>query len=143
MSKEIHFFNEDVEYRLRGKQKLQNWIISSILSEQKSAGAINIILCSDTFLYKMNVEYLNHDTFTDVITFDYGEDNMVSGDIFISLDRIRENAKKFNNKLPDELHRIIIHGVMHLCGQEDKEPNDKIRMTEKENKYLSLRPEIR
>ncbi len=87
----------------------------------------------------MNIKYLNHKTLTDIITFDYSEKSIISGDIFISIDRVRENAKLLKNSIKDELHRVMIHGVLHLCGYSDKKPADKEKMTKAENKYLSLR----
>ena len=100
---------------------------------------INFIFCDDAYLLEMNQEYLKHDTFTDIITFDYGSSEAVSGDIFISVDRIRENAAKLQQNALDELHRVMIHGILHLIGYKDKSPADKAQMTSKEDKYLSLR----
>lgn len=139
VKEKISFFNEGTSYRLKKRKLLRNWIIFSIKSEKKQPGEINIILCPDDYLYKMNVEYLQHDTLTDIITFDYSESDMVSGDIFISLDRIKENARKYAIRTADELHRVIIHGILHLCGYNDKSGQEKIQMTAKEDTYLSLR----
>lgn len=137
----ISFFNEGAGYRLKQKKLLRNWIIFSIKNESKQPGEINVILCPDEYLHKMNVEYLQHDTLTDIITFDYSEADVVSGDLFISLDRIKENAAKYAIKTADELHRVIIHGILHLCGYNDKNGQEKIEMTAKEDSYLSLRPD--
>lgn len=133
----INFFTEDIELQLPNEAVTCAWIKQSIQKEQQQLGTLNFILCSDAYLHKINVEYLNHDTFTDVITFPYRED-IIEGDIFISVDRIRENAKTFGVKFEQELHRIMIHGVLHLMGYGDKNPTDKKRMTDKENIYLSL-----
>jgi probable rRNA maturation factor len=141
VKQKISFFNEGTSYRLKQKKLLRNWIIFSIKNENKQPGEINVILCPDDYLYKMNVEYLQHDTLTDIITFDYGEADVVSGDLFISLDRIKENAAKYAIKTADELHRVIIHGILHLCGYNDKNGKEKIEMTAREDSYLSLRPD--
>lgn len=141
MEEIINFFTEDIDYTLRSKRKIRLWIADAIAHEGGSLGPINIILCSDKYLYSMNVEYLKHDTLTDVITFDYGEESLISGDVFISLERVRENAKGFTTAVTKELHRVIIHGVMHLCGQNDKAPEDRAEMTRKENFFLDKRAE--
>jgi rRNA maturation RNase YbeY len=117
------------------------WIEKSIEKEKRIPGDINIIICSDDYLYEMNINYLKHDTFTDIITFDYSEENSVSGDLFISIERVRENAKKFSGRVENELHRVIIHGILHLCGYDDKTDEEKGKMRQKENDYLSERPE--
>lgn len=137
----ISFFNEDMNYRLKQKKLLRSWIFSTIKSENRQPGEINVILCSDDYLHKMNVEYLKHDTLTDIITFDYSEIDKVSGDLFISLGRVRDNAAKYAIKTADELHRVIIHGILHLCGYNDKSSLEKTKMTAKEDSYLSLRPD--
>lgn len=141
MPENIHFFAEDVTYNIRQKKLIRQWISESITQQGFVPGEINIILCSDDYLYKMNIEYLDHDTFTDIITFDYTEDREISGDLFISLDRVRENARQFSKNLTDELHRVMIHGVLHLCGFGDKTKKEKDKMTENENINLSRRPD--
>ena len=133
----INFFTEDIELQLSNEAAIADWIKQSIQKEQHQLGTLNFILCSDSYLHKINVEYLNHDTLTDVITFPYRED-IIEGDIFISVERIKENAKTFGVKFEQELHRIMIHGVLHLMGYGDKNPTDKKRMTDKENIYLSF-----
>ena len=137
----IYFFVEDINYHLKDKNLIRQWINSSIQNENKSTGNLNIIFCSDDYLLKMNQEFLEHDTFTDIITFDYSENEIISGDIFISLERVMENAKKYSMKIKEELHRVIIHGILHLCGLKDKLSADKKIMTQKENYYLSRRPD--
>ncbi|MFD2964845.1 MULTISPECIES: rRNA maturation RNase YbeY [Olivibacter] len=136
----VNFFTEEIKYTIKNKLLLKQWIKDAIANEGLKPGEISFIFCSDEYLHKINVEYLNHDTYTDIITFDNSDDVFViAGDIFISIDRIKENAKSFLVKEVDELHRVIIHGILHLCGYLDKKPVDKKRMTEKENEYLSKR----
>ncbi len=140
---QINYFTEELDYRLRGKNKLREWVSAAIDKEGLETGVINYIFCSDKYLLKINEDYLQHFDFTDVITFDYSAEELISGDIFISIDRIKENAQQFKQKFTDELHRVMIHGVLHLMGYKDKSPSDKSEMTAKEDYYLSLRPEIK
>lgn len=136
----IHFFTEDISFTIKQKTPVRNWIVSTIEAETHRLKELNFIFCSDSYLLQMNQGYLNHDTFTDIITFDNSEeDGIIVGDIFISIERIRENATKFGVNDTDELHRVIIHGVLHLLGYADKGKEKKAQMTEKENQYLSLR----
>jgi len=136
----INFYTEDISYTLKSKTALKLWIKDAIAAEGFKAEEISFILCSDEYLHKINVEYLAHDTYTDIITFDNSEDDKhIAGDIFISLERIRENALNFNVTEEDELHRVIIHGILHLCGYLDKKTADKQLMTAKENEYLTKR----
>lgn len=137
----ISFFNEDVDYKIKDKQKLRQWIATTVANEGGGrVGELNFILCSDAYLLELNKKYLDHDTYTDIVTFDSSEkDGVIAGDIFISIDRTKENASKFDVSERDELHRVIIHGVLHLCGYLDKKKEDKALMTEKENEYLSRR----
>ncbi len=137
----IHFFQEETTYTIKQKILLRQWITNSISTEGFKTGNINIIICSDSFLHKMNKKYLDHDTLTDIITFDYSENGIISGDLFISIERIRENTTVFSKKIFDELHRIIIHGVLHLIGFGDKTCLEKDEMTKNENIYLSRRPD--
>ena len=108
----INFFLEQINYRVRNKKLIRSWLSNVISIEDKRVGNLNIILCSDEFLYKMNIEYLNHDTLTDIITFDYSEGDFVSGELFISFARVSENAKTFSYTLVEELHRVILHGIL-------------------------------
>lgn len=133
----IYYHTEDVSSPKFSKRRISNWIKETILNEDKTIGDISFIFCSDDFLLDVNKKYLNHDYYTDIITFDYVEDKVISGDIFISCDRVRENALQFKVTFEMELFRIIIHGVLHLLGYKDKTKKDKIGMTEKENFYLS------
>jgi len=137
----INFFLEDIQYRVRNKTLLREWILATITEENSKLEEINFIFCSDKFLLNLNIEYLNHDTYTDIITFQYNEGiDHLHSDIFISIDRMRENSNIFKQRQLDEFHRIMIHGVLHLLGYEDKTKDKKEEMTAKENYYLSLRP---
>ncbi len=138
MKTRIHFFNEDNTFRLQGVKEKRTWLIRCIESEGKNAGEINFIFCSDDYLHKMNVEYLNHDTLTDVITFDYTEENTISGDIFISIPRVKENATLFSMPYREELNRVMVHGILHLCGYKDKTAKQEKQMRNKEDEKLRL-----
>jgi rRNA maturation RNase YbeY len=136
----IDFFEEDINFKLKNKTRVRQWITQTIRAEGFKLSSVTYIFCSDDYLLNINRQYLNHDTFTDIITFDNSErDHVVLGDIFISIDRIRENAIKFNVTETTELHRVIIHGVLHLLGYTDKSAPDKQKMTEKEDFYLAQR----
>lgn len=141
MNENIHFFAEETSYSVKQKKLLKQWISESIQKEGFQPADVNLILCSDPYLHKLNVEYLDHDSLTDIITFDYSAEKTISGDLFISIDRIRENAKQYSKKITDELHRVIIHGVLHLCKYGDKTDAEKEKMREKENINLSRRPD--
>jgi len=134
----IIFHQEDISFRLKNIKKIKSWIEKSIALERGIVGDLNYIFCSDTYLHKINLEYLKHDTLTDIITFDYSEKKQISGDIFISIDRIKENALKFNQSTDIELNRVLIHGVLHLLGYKDKTPKEKETMRAKEDFYLTL-----
>jgi len=120
------------------KQLVSKWIKQVAESQGKKCGDISYIFCTDERILSVNNQYLSHDYFTDVITFDYSANKVVSGDIFISLDTVRSNAELFNVEEKEELHRVVIHGVLHLCGQGDKTEETKNEMTNKENKALRL-----
>jgi len=140
---ELNFFSEEVNYRLRKIRKIRNWVLHTIKSEGGEVETINFIFSSDSYVHKINVDYLNHDTYTDIITFEYNDSGLpILSDIYISLDRCRENAKVLNLSLTNEVHRIIIHGVLHLLGYKDKNIKDKDLMTSKEDYYLSLRADL-
>ncbi len=134
----INFFEEDISYTLKDKIKLRKWFEETIHQEKKFCGEINYILCSDKHLHTINVDYLSHDDYTDVITFDYTEGGTVSGDIFISLERIKENARDRKLPITKELHRVMVHGLLHLLGYKDKSSSHKLEMTSKEDYYLNL-----
>lgn len=136
----IHFFSEDITFTLKQKELTRNWINQAILAEAYTLGELNFVFCSDSYLLNINREYLDHDTYTDIITFDNSEvENEITGDVFISIERIRENAARFNVSPTDELHRVMIHGTLHLLGYKDKSKAEKSRMTQKEDEYLKKR----
>lgn len=139
--KDISFFSEDIDFILKDKSKIRAWIGETVKAEGfKRIAELNFIFCSDAYLLNINQQYLNHDTYTDIVTFDNSEEeNVIAGDIFISVERVRENAEKFGVTERDELHRVIIHGVLHLCGYLDKKKEDKELMTSKEDEYLGKR----
>jgi len=137
----ITFNNEDIAFTLKNKTILKKWISSVIQQKKRKPGDINFIFCSDDFLLEVNKKYLNHNTLTDIITFDYSKEDpkqAISGDIFISIDRIKENAKKFSKTYENELHRVMIHGVLHLLGYTDKTKSSKAEMTRQEDACLKL-----
>ncbi|MFC5284439.1 rRNA maturation RNase YbeY [Pedobacter alpinus] len=136
----IFFFSEQTTYKPKQIKALKNWVLSVINAENFQLQELNFIFCSDDYLLKINREYLKHDTYTDTITFDNSENKEnVFGDVFISVDRVRENAKLFKNSLADELHRVMVHSTLHLLGYKDKSAKDKTLMTDKENEYLAIR----
>jgi probable rRNA maturation factor len=136
----ISFFEEDILFKLKNKTQVRQWVTDTIVAESFKLKELNYIFCSDTYLLQINQQYLDHDTYTDIVTFDNSEEEgKIISDIFISIERIRENAAKFNVSETDELHRVIIHGALHLLGYKDKSPADKQKMTQKEDFYLSRR----
>lgn len=137
----IHFHTEDIKFAFKNKTEIKQWITSVAKGKKRKVGDLSFVFCSDGFLLRLNKEYLNHDTLTDIITFDYSKDDNqlpISGDIYISIDRIRENAVKFNKSFENELHRVIIHGTLHLLGYADKTKAAKLEMTKKEDIALKL-----
>ncbi|MFV0378673.1 MAG: rRNA maturation RNase YbeY [Mangrovibacterium sp.] len=134
----ILFHNEDVKSPKIKKQLVKNWIKSVIASEGKQLGDVNYIFCSDEYLLQVNKQYLNHDYYTDIITFDYVKEGLISGDIFVSVDRIEENGKQYGSGFDAELSRILVHGILHLIGFGDKTPQEKKIMTGKEDQYLAI-----
>lgn len=135
----VHFFPEDVSFEFAHSNSLSQWIDQTITEHKKELGDVNYIFCSDSYLHEINLQYLDHDTFTDIITFDQSENDQIEGDIFISIDRVRENARDRRISFEDELHRVMIHGILHLLGYNDKTPKEKQLMREKEDECLSLR----
>lgn len=135
----IDFFSESIEFSLSDSDNISNWILDVATIEGKVIGDLSYIFCDDSYLLNINKEYLDHDYFTDIITFDYTEDNIISGDIFISIDRVKENAHNLNLSFIDELHRVIIHGVLHLCGYKDKTEIEASTMRQLEDNSLTLR----
>ncbi|OYX28450.1 MAG: rRNA maturation RNase YbeY [Flavobacteriales bacterium 32-35-8] len=129
-------FNYETEFSLTNENQLADWISNVIISEGYKLEEINYIFCDDEYLFKLNVEFLNHDTLTDVISFDYSIGKIIQGDIFISVERVRDNASDFNVSFDDELHRVMVHGILHYCGYKDKTEDDEKLMRAKENHYL-------
>lgn len=136
----ISFFTADISYSLRSRGDLRLWLSEVARKEGFKIAQLNVIFCSDEYLYAMNVQYLQHKTYTDIITFDQSDrKGVISGELYISLDRLRDNSKSLKISLKDEIHRVIVHGVLHLCGYGDKTPADKATMTSKEDYYLAKR----
>jgi probable rRNA maturation factor len=134
----ISFCSEDISFEFEHQLLVEKWIKEAILIEGKSMGEITYIFCSDDYLHKINLEHLKHDTFTDIITFDYCVDEIINSDIFISIDRVKDNALTFQTMFQDELFRVMIHGVLHLLGYKDKLDTEKKMMRSKEDFYLTL-----
>jgi rRNA maturation RNase YbeY len=134
----ISFHSESISFSLDTPNDTLIWISNAIKKEGKNIGEINYVFCSDEYLHKINLEYLDHDTYTDIITFNYCEEDIISADIFISVDRVQENSKLFKVSFNNELHRVIVHGILHLLGYDDKSEEDKNVMRAKEDFYLSL-----
>ena len=132
------FFSEDVDFQLNNHGKIANWIIDLISKHKKIPGEISYIFCSDSYLLKMNQHHLNHDTLTDIITFDYSENGIIATDIFISIDRVKENSEIFNVEFKNELLRVMAHGILHLVGFNDKTKEEKSQMTIEENEAIKL-----
>ena len=136
----VRYYCEDIKFIFKNKLANNRWLKMVAGSEIKTLGDISIIFCSDNYILDVNLRYLHHDYFTDVITFDYCEGNRLSGDLFISLDTVRTNAEQFaDNNYERELYRVIIHGILHLCGINDKGPGEREIMEEAENKALAMR----
>jgi len=136
----IQFFEEDISYKLKKKTAVRKWITDTIFAEGFKLDELTYVFCSDEYLLQINQQYLDHDTYTDIITFDNSEvKGTITGDIFISVERIKENAAKFVVTETHELHRVMIHGALHLLGYKDKSAADKKKMTLKEDHYLGER----
>jgi probable rRNA maturation factor len=131
-------FNYESEFNLENEDAIANWLSAAILSEGKKEGEINYIFCDDEYLHKINLEYLNHDDLTDIISFDYTMGNEIHGDIFISVERVQENAADFKVPFEEEIRRVMVHGVLHYCGYKDKGEVDEALMRSKENEKLAL-----
>ncbi|MGB3182561.1 MAG: rRNA maturation RNase YbeY [Cyclobacteriaceae bacterium] len=137
---EINFFSEDIDFNLNDEEAIRTWLLEITTSNGYSLDTLNYIFCSDEYLLKINIEYLAHDTYTDIVTFDNSElAKTIEGDIFISIDRIKENSTELGTLLEEELHRVMAHGLLHLLGQGDKLPSEKIEMTSREDLCLDLR----
>ena len=131
----IDFFSE-TGFNLQNSKEVTRWISKIIANEKREEGEISYIFCDDQYLHKLNVEFLNHNTLTDIISFDNSIGNQINGDIFISIERVKENAKEFNQSFEQELSRVMVHGVLHYCGYKDKLPSDARVMRAKEEFYL-------
>ncbi|MFD1161335.1 rRNA maturation RNase YbeY [Hwangdonia seohaensis] len=129
-------FNYETDFSLENEEAVSSWISQTISTEGLKEDDINYVFCDDAYLHKLNVEFLNHDTLTDIISFDYSVGKIIQGDIFISVERVADNAKDFNTPFEEELHRVIIHGILHYCGYKDKTEEDAKEMRNKENHYL-------
>jgi probable rRNA maturation factor len=135
----ISYNNQSIVFKLKEKLKLKKWITAIAEKEKCKIGSINYVFCNDDELLEINLKHLNHNTLTDIITFDYSEGNQINSDIFISVERVEENAKKFKVSFEEELHRVMIHGILHLCGYKDKTKSDAELMRKKENSSLKLK----
>lgn len=133
---DINFFSEDIDYKLKNKTKIRNWIRETIKNENRIPGTINIIFTSDEYLLNINNQFLSHNYFTDIVTFNYCENETIIGEIFISKETVLNNSKRFFVSFEDEILRVIIHGVLHLIGYNDHSNEEKKIMREKENEYL-------
>ncbi len=131
-------FNFETDFELNNQSKLKLWIEDVILSEGYELGEIVYVFCDDEFLLKLNIEFLNHDTLTDIISFDYKVGKQINGEIYISVERVAENAKDFKSTFEGELHRVIIHGILHFCGYKDKSDSDEIKMRKKEDECIAM-----
>lgn len=131
------YFHSECDFVLDKQRLIAQWIKNSITEEKKKLGEINYIFCNDSYLLDKNISFLNHDTLTDIITFDYSENNVLSADIYISVERIKENALIFAVSFEEELKRVMIHGILHLVGYKDKAEKETVEMRNKENYYLS------
>lgn len=131
-------FNYESDFELDNETVYAEWLSKVIVSENKKEGDINYIFCDDEYLHKINVEYLQHDTLTDIISFDYSVGNELHGDIFVSIERVEDNAKDFNVSFEDELKRVLVHGVLHYCGYKDKSEKEEALMRQKEEEKILL-----
>ena len=134
----IFFHTEDISFALDSEKKTSTWLVNIINRHNKKLGELNYIFCSDDYLLKMNQEHLNHDYFTDIITFDYCHNDVISGDLFISVDRTKENAKTFGKTESNEVNRVIAHGLLHLLGFSDKTAEDIVEMRSMEEEALNM-----
>lgn len=131
-------FNYETDFQLENESKFEEWIDAIVESEDKEPGEINYIFCDDDYLHNINMKYLDHDTLTDIISFDYSIGDLVSGDIFISIERVRDNAQDFDVSFENELLRVMSHGVLHYCGFKDKTENDALVMRQKEQEKMEM-----
>ena len=130
-------FNYETNFSLEDEGKISDWIVNVIDKEKYKLEEVNYVFCDDDYLHKLNVEFLHHDTLTDIISFDYSVGKVIQGDVFISVERVAENAIEYKVSFLEELHRVIVHGILHYCGYKDKTEKDVVLMRSKENYYLS------
>jgi rRNA maturation RNase YbeY len=135
---EVNFFSEDTEFSFQKQEKATEWLIQIASQQQESIGFINYIFCSDRYLHQLNVEYLQHDTLTDIITFPHEEEDSISGDVFISIERVKDNAIEYGVDEMTELIRVMAHGLLHLCGYKDKTVEDQKTMRLQEDLAIKL-----
>lgn len=131
-------FHYETDFLIENPAEYSSWIERIISSESKNSGEVNYIFCDDDYLFKINVDYLDHDTLTDIISFDYSDHLNIQGDIFISIERVKENAKEYNVSLENELRRVMAHGILHYCGYKDKTEEDSKIMRQKEEEKIAL-----
>lgn len=135
----INFFNEDIDFKFKGRNNFKAWLKKVAEREGFRITDLNYIFCSDQHLHKINLEYLNHDTYTDIITFDNSEDeSTIEGDIFVSIERITDNSKILNTPFDEEMKRVVVHGLLHLCGFDDHSVKDKAEMRRLESEYILI-----
>ncbi|WP_242921659.1 rRNA maturation RNase YbeY [Pontibacter liquoris] len=140
MDHPIEFISEDVDFTLDNPEQVSDWIATVIEKHGQELGPLTYIFCSDEYLHEINVEYLDHDTLTDIITFNNAdEEGTIEGDVFISIDRVRDNSAELGTSFTDELHRVVIHGILHLLGFKDKSDEEETLMRKEEDSSLSLR----
>jgi probable rRNA maturation factor len=135
----IKFHSDQIPFLLRNKTQVRSWLMRIAAKHKRHVGTLTYVFVSDEQLLGMNQQFLQHNTYTDIITFDYSEKMTVSGELYISIDRVRENARSFGVLVPDELHRVMAHGLLHLCGFNDKQPKQAAEMRRQEEKALALR----
>ncbi|MEZ0007444.1 putative rRNA maturation factor [Flavobacterium sp. 28YEA47A] len=131
-------FNYETEFELPNENEIEKWLSDIIVSEFKKEGEINYIFCDDEYLHEINVKYLDHDTLTDIISFDYSIGNELHGDIFVSVERVADNAKDFNVSFDEELKRVLVHGILHFAGYKDKSETDELLMRSKEDEKIAM-----
>ncbi|MGK4566523.1 rRNA maturation RNase YbeY [Flavobacterium sp. 3HN19-14] len=131
-------FNYETDFELGNEKAYSKWLSEVIISEKKEEGEINYVFCDDDYLHKINVEYLQHDTLTDIISFDYSVGNELHGDIFVSVERVKDNALDFNVSFAEELKRVLVHGILHYCGYKDKSELEEQFMRNKENEKILM-----
>ena len=135
----VSYFSQDTDFKFKSKRLTSQWLKLVAQAESKKLGAVSVIFCSDNYLLDINKKYLKHDYFTDIITFDYCEGDLISGDLFISIDSVKDNSEFFKSCFEDELNRVIVHGVLHLIGYDDHTESDVAVMRSKEDFYLNFR----